>query len=428
MVENRISDSELLRFAIENGILDYEAVTQRLEMSRKQKYLDMHNRSIWLADDGYFKSKLPKGDGTYALIKRKTRSALEDEIVNFYKDHAKSFKDRFDIWVERQKIMGRSDNTIEKYRSDYKRFFEGYPFEKYDINDIDDETIAKHLTKILSDKQIRWRALKDVFGYMNGVFEKAIRDKLIEFNPCKFVDLPIFKSKCYMPPVKTVTERTLNKNDTHTLIEKLHNPVAHNTNLMANFAIEMALLTGMRVGELAGLMWNDIIYHENYICIRHSEKYNRVTKEYYISQTKNGKERLFPLTDQIQGLLSRIQDFEYENGFMCEYVFADKNGRLSKSKISDAMRNKTMSGDFSSVKSIHAIRRTFNSSLKCSGVSTAVASSLLGHTERVNEQNYTYDVSGMAEKVSIIEQTQLRIVEGTLGNPKGTLSKNKKSH
>jgi integrase len=80
---------------------------------------------------------------------------------------------------------------------------------------------------------------------------------------------------------------------------------------------------------------------------------------------------------------------------------------MCKSKISDAIRNKTMSDEFSSIKSIHAIRRTVNSRLKCSGVSTTVASSLLGHTERVNEQNYTYDILGINEKKSIIENMQL---------------------
>ena len=420
-LENRISDSELLRFACENGIMDFKAVTQRVEMARKQKYLEVHSRSIWYAEDGYFKTKLPKGDGTYKLIKRKTRSALEDAIIKYYELHENnSFKQRFDIWVARQKTMGRSDNTIEKYRSDYKRFFSGYPFEEYDIRNISEEKIAKHITRVLTEKQIRWRALKDVFGYMDGTFEKAVRDKVIDINPCTFIDLPIFKSLCYMPPVKTLTERTLNKTDTHTLIDKLHHPAAHNTNLMANFAIEMALLTGMRVGELAGLMWQDIIFQENYICIRHSEKYNRVTKEYYISQTKNGKERIFPLTDQIKELLGRIRDYEEEHGCLCEFVFADQNGRLRKTKISDAMRNKTMSGEFSSVKSIHAIRRTVNSQLKCNGVSTTVASSLLGHTERVNEQNYTYDITGMNEKMLIISAFQSKI---NTGNPEGTLSK-----
>ena len=66
-----------------------------------------------------------------------------------------------------------------------------------------------------------------------------------------------------------------------------------------------------------------------------------------------------------------------------------------------------MSDEFSSIKSIHAIRRTVNSRLKCSGVSTTVASSLLVHTERVNEQNYTYDILGINEKKLIIENMQL---------------------
>jgi len=416
-MENRISNNELLRYAVENGILDLEAVTQQIEMTKKRKYLEMHHRSIWLADDGYYKTRLPKGDGKDKLIKRKTRSALEDEIIKYYEFHScTSFKQRFDIWVERQKIMGRSDNTIEKYKSDYKRFFAGYPFEKYDIRDIDDEKIAKHLTKVLEDKQIRWLALKDVFGYIKGTFDKAIKDRLIESNPCQYIDLPLFKVKCFQPPVKTLRERTLSEQDTHTLIEKLHNPVAHNTNLMANFAIEMALLTGMRVGELAGLMWEDVIYPDNYIYIRHSEKYNRATKEHFISTTKNGRERMFPLTDQIKELLARIREYEETKGYLCDFVFADASGRLGKGKISDAMRNKTMSKEFTSIKSIHAIRRTFNSRLKCDGVSTTVASSLLGHTERVNDQNYTYDVVSISQKLEIITDLQQKIVEGTPGN------------
>lgn len=185
---------------------------------------------------------------------------------------------------------------------------------------------------------------------------------------------------------------------------------------MANFAIEMALLTGMRVGELAGLMWEDIIYSDNYIYIRHSEKYNRATKEHFISTTKNGRERMFPLTNQIKELLARIREYEETKGYLCDFVFADASGRLGKGKISDSMRNKTMSKEFSSIKSIHAIRRTFNSRLKCDGVSTTVASSLLGHTERVNDQNYTYDVVSIGQKLEIITDLQQKIVEGTPGN------------
>lgn len=44
-----------------------------------------------------------------------------------------------------------------------------------------------------------------------------------------------------------------------------------------------------------------------------------------------------------------------------------------------------------------------NSNMKYAGVSGTVAASLLGHTEKVNEENYTYDVSSMEEKSKFME-------------------------
>ena len=58
------------------------------------------------------------------------------------------------------------------------------------------------------------------------------------------------------------------------------------------YAVHLAALTGMRVGELAALRWDSIT--EEYIIIDKSEKYDRSTKEYFIDSTKNEKERIFP--------------------------------------------------------------------------------------------------------------------------------------
>ncbi|MCR5104111.1 MAG: tyrosine-type recombinase/integrase [Eubacterium sp.] len=258
--------------------------------------------------------------------------------------------------------------------------------------------------KVLEDKQIPWRAFKDIMGYTKGVFTKAVRDRIITENPYDYLDIEIFKKFCYVPPVKTTKQRTLSENETYTLLEKVRNPKAHNANVMNSFAIEMAINTGMRVGELAGLMWEDVIEDEDLIIIRHSEKFNRTTKTSWISTTKTGKERLFPITKEIKDLLQRIKQYEMDHGWVGDFVFQDENGRLTKSKISDATRNYTMSEEFSSVKSIHAIRRTLNSRMRCDGVSATVASSLIGNSERVNDRNYTYDISELNEKRLIVER------------------------
>ena len=151
-------------------------------------------------------------------------------------------------------------------------------------------------------------------------------------------------------------------------------------------------------------MWDDIIEEEGIIVIRHSEKYDRTEKRFMIATTKTGKERIFPLIGEISDLLQRIKCYETEHGTLGKYVFMESNGRLSNKKISETMRNITMSDDFSGIKSIHAIRRTVNSRMRNDGISGMVASSLLGHTEFVNEQNYTYDLTELQEKRAAIQQ------------------------
>ena len=42
--------------------------------------------------------------------------------------------------------------------------------------------------------------------------------------------------------------------------------------------------------------------------------------------------------------------------------------------------------------------------MKCNGVSTTVAASLLGHSEEVNEKYYTFDTSSLKEKNNIVSQ------------------------
>lgn len=413
MDDNRISAAEMLRYLAENDKIDIAIVAQQIIMAKRKEILSNHPYNIWFASDGYWKTKLKGDDGRKYQIKRRKKSDIEDAVIEYYKTHSSgeyTFKSRFDKWIERQRSCARSENTILKYQSDYRRFFEGYPLTEIDIRDIDEEILSEHIMTVLQDKKIPWRAFKDIMGYVNGMFQKCVREKIISDNPCDYLDMEIYKKYCYIPPVKTTSQRTLSENDIHTLLNDIRNPKAHNANIMCCFAIEMALNTGMRVSELAGLMWEDIITDERLMIIRHSERFNRTTKESWISTTKTGKERIFPLTDNITDLLNRIKAYEIDHGWFGDYVFQDSEGRLTKSKISDSIRNHTMSSEYSGVKSIHAIRRTLNSKMRCDGVSATVASSLIGNSERVNDRNYTYDISELNEKRRIVEKA-------TQGNP-----------
>ena len=89
-------------------------------------------------------------------------------------------------------------------------------------------------------------------------------------------------------------------------------------------------------------------------------------------------------------------------GYFCEWVFANEKGRIHAPMISSCLKNKCRQAGISE-KGIHAIRKTVNSKMRCHGVSATIAASLLGHTEEVNEQYNTFDVSDLRKKKEIVE-------------------------
>jgi integrase len=404
-----VTKSQMLNYILEHGIIDIDTIQVGMEMDKRKELLKNHPYKIYKSTDGYWHTYIMQDGGKRKAIKKKTKEAVEEAIigtVKVVKFDKYSFKTRYEKWIERQRLCGRCGNTITKYRSEYKRFFEGYHFEAYDVREITEEDIAEHFTLVLKEKQIPYKAFKEVMGQVNGVFRKCAVDRIIkkDENPCEYIDIQMFKRFCKTAERKTATERTLSNTERRILLEKIHNPIANNNNPVVDMAVELSLYTGMRVGELAGLCWSSVDFENSVIFIERSEKHDRETGEYYISTTKNDKVRIFPMTEEIRDVLERVKLYQDNNDIFSEFVFYGKSGKVHATAITNSARNKTMSDDFSGTKSIHAIRRTVNSRLRCAGVSATVASALMGHTERVNELNYTYDVSEMAEKLEVVKR------------------------
>ena len=110
-----LSDKELLNFAIENGIIDVSDIQQKIEMNERNRYIENHNYSIWQSKDGKFYTYLP--DEKYSrgkrLIKRTTEQALNDAIVQFYKEQENEpyIEDAFSPRSHRpQRAPGDNDN------------------------------------------------------------------------------------------------------------------------------------------------------------------------------------------------------------------------------------------------------------------------------------------------------------------------------
>jgi len=398
------TNEEILKYAIDSGILNINTIKAEMKMQKRKETIAKHPHSIWQGKNGYWYTHIGEGKDR-KKVKRKTKESIEDMLFEMY-DDTNSFKEYFEIWMERQKTCGRSDNTIYKYKTDYARFIEGKDFENLKIDDVTEEDISKLYTEIFSgEKKYTYKCMRELLGYLKGVFTKAMRDKVIRDNPCDYFDIEMFQKYAKIDNYLFDDERILSSFESKALIERLDKKQHDDPCYIPQYAVRLSILTGMRVGELAGLLWEDVLFERKMIIIRHSEKYNRLTKEKTIESTKTHKIRTFPMTDEIYSLLQNVKEREESQGWLSESVFSDYRGRISATVISECMRTYTSyDSRFKSAKSIHANRRTFNSRLKEAGGSDVVASSLIGNTIQCNNSHYTYDTTELRYRAELVKK------------------------
>lgn len=407
---------ELLNYAVQNGIINLSYVQDMIEMKKRKDILKQHPYKIWEGNDGNWYTYVLDEDGKRLKKKRTSQSKIEDFLIEYYteierkekrkdEENKKSeyqFKSYFDLWVKKQISYGVSNNTVSKYESDYKRFFKDTNFETMDIREITEEDITSCIVSNIKKHNLKEKAGKALLGYISGVFHSARIKRKINENPCEYVDKKIF-FKFYNKEVTPQEKRIVSNKEAKELLAIIKRDHIDKPEYIPSYAVELAMFTGMRAGELAGLRWNRILYDKKIIVIDSSEKYDRATKQYYIDETKTHKIRYFPLTNILIDFFKNLRRVQMEYGYMTEFVFSNENGRVHCRVISNCMRNKCIQLGID-VKSISAIRRTVNSKLKCMGVSSPVAASIMGHTEEVNESNYTYDITGMDYKLDIVSK------------------------
>lgn len=395
---------EILKYAVENGIINLSYVQDKIEMNKRKEYLEKHKWSISQGKDGKWRTYLPDDEKGRRMVKRNSEKEIEDVVVKFYKkleekEIPKTFNDIYWHWRSVQDELV-SPNSVSKYNTDYKRYFEGTDFAKKAIKQITEEDIKVFIVETVKRLELCKKACKTLCGYIRNAVNSARINKIISDDPMEFLETKQFYKYC-ISSLKTKEKKIVSDIDIYKLYKKFCEDYQKHPEYIPTYAVHLASLTGMRVGEISALSWDCIT--ETYIIIDKSEKYNRQTKEYFIDKTKNGKDRIFPVTEEIKVLLEKVKKAEMQNGYMCEWVFANENGRIHAPVISSCLKNKCRQIGIDE-KGIHAFRRTVNSKLRCNGVSATIAASLLGHTEEVNEQYYTFDVSGIKEKADMVSK------------------------
>ena len=401
--------SELNNDTISSEVRDCieDMISTRLE----KIYIEARETNrIWKGEGKDQRWKFKKDDGK--IVAKTSEEKIKEAFFDYVKDtinqsDAMTIQDLYFAWVDYKDGLVKAgskklcENTIARYKRDYKKYIEGTPFADKRITNINAIEVEKFLYSIIKKHNMTSNALENVFGYFNQMFLFGRKMSVIASNPMDLLSKRDIKGFCNNT-TKSDEERIFKSEQMNMILEVVHERESEDDSYIQNYAIELATLTGMRVGEIASLAWEKVT--DDYLiidCSEHRIDYLDKPCEYTIGATKNGVVRKFPMTDELRELFGRINKVHLKYGITSEYVFANENGRVNSHTISCAMTRRSEEAGIKNG-SIHRIRRTVSSHLR-TVLPLATVANLLGHLEETNDKHYNYDILNYEAKLECLD-------------------------
>lgn len=236
-----------------------------------------------------------------------------------------------------------------------------------DIQVIDNNIIQNYINKKLcvGKSGLSPKSIKEIVGIIKNTLNYAERYDLRS------------KCKCELLEVRSVYNqiRVLNKNEEKALLCVL----CRDTDIF-KFGVLISLLTGLRIGELCALKWEDIDVNERIISIKRTMQRVQVegkeTKTEIIITTPktNASIRQIPIP---RILNDYIHSFKSENN---QFVLTNQKGNYIEPRVMQYRFEKYIKSAGISKANFHALRHTFATRCIEAGVDVKVLSEILGHS------------------------------------------------
>lgn len=221
-------------------------------------------------------------------------------------------------------------------------------------------------------KDYSYSSLKDMFNFMNLVFKKAYRLKMIPENPCDFIEIKNKKSD-FEAKFYSTEELKL-------LFEKIQGSTIE-------LPVLIAALCGLRCGEICALRWSDIDFENKSITVNQTALFIRGQGLIYKEpKTDNSKRTLTVpdvLIDKLKSEKIRQNKLKLES-YLDNYEDLVCLSRRNTPRVPQALT--TTFGNFLDRNNLrrirmHDLRHTNASVMLLSGVSMKVVSARLGHSD-----------------------------------------------
>lgn len=392
-----MSDIELLKFAIENGMIDAALVQEKIEMQRKEELLNKHPYSIWEGKDGKWHTYLPDKEKGRIPRKRGSLEEIENLVIEYWKEQQEdpTVKDIFEEWINSKLETNEiSKATYDRYKVDFSRFFSKFGQRK--IKSIKEIEIEDFLLKSISEFSLSAKAFSNLRTLVFGIFKRAKKKKYVQYSITEIVkDIEIPKN-AFSKKIREDYEEVFMDYETPNVIKYLEDNLD-----VLNLGILLIFKTGMRVGELVTIKFSDI--SGNTIKIRRTETRYKGQNNEDVYDIKE-----FPKTDAgvreviipndyvwiVQGLreMNPTGEFILMKGNERIHTYAIRKRLYFVCKKANAYK-----------KSPHKIRKTYGSILLDNNVDSTLIIQQMGHTDiQCTEKHYHRNRKSSDRKATIL--------------------------
>ena len=207
-----------------------------------------------------------------------------------------SLDDWYEEWFDRYKKSRVKETSINVIKRRYYNTF-GKRLGKRKIVDILNIDIQKVINELVEEKKST-KTMRSALGNVRECFESAKNNRIIEINPCFDICIPWENN--------TKLRRFLTKEEQQIFLDRV--------NFRNDWYLEMFHImfnTGMRVGEVGGLKWEDVNFKDKYININHSLscQYENGNKRLCLTTPKtHNSYRKIPFMGNVEEMLLRQKE------------------------------------------------------------------------------------------------------------------------
>ena len=376
-----MKERELLKYALEHGMIDVSYVQEQIEMNKRKEILEKHPYKIWEGKDGKWRTYIPNEKGR-KLVKRNTRVAVEDEIIRIAEKPTVSKV--FNLWIQQKlKYEEIQKQTYDRYMTDYVRFFEESNFCKRDIRDVEEIDLEEFIRDEIQKHNLTAKAYSGLRTLIIGIFKYAKKHKMTSISISNFmgdIDIP---KKCFSKRTFSSEESVFTSEEE----KRIKDYIMENCSLI-NLGILLIFEVGVRAGELSALKKSDIV--GNRLRIRRTEIRYKDDDGKYVFEVRESPKTDAGNRDIILSLnaMDTLKRIVAMNPFG-EYLFM-RNGERIKGKAFTVKLEKICRYIGINERSAHKARKTYATKLVDGGVDKSIITQQMGHTSIDCTMKYYY--------------------------------------